>query len=50
MDDSEKDEIIIIHIDTSEGKTVSKIEVPLAELVECYMNVHYPFQNHKYDN
>ena len=50
MDDSEKDEIITIHIDTPEGKTVSKIDVPLSELVECYMNVHYPLQSHKYDN
>ena len=50
MEDSEKDEIITIHIDTPEGKTVSKIDVPLSELVECYMNIHYPLQNHKYDN
>ena len=47
MDDSEKDEIITIHIDTPEGKTVSKIDVPLSELVRCYMNVNYPLSNNK---
>lgn len=42
-----EDEIITIHVDTPEGKTVSKIDVPLSELVKCYMNVHYPLSNNK---
>lgn len=50
MDDSSKVEIITIHIDNPDGKTVSTIDVPLSELVECYMNVHYPLRNHKYVN
>lgn len=40
-------EIITIHVDTPEGKTVSKIDVPLSELVKCYMDVHYPLSNNK---
>lgn len=43
----EEDEIITIHVDTLEGKTVSKIDVPLSELVRCYMNVNYPLSNNK---
>lgn len=42
-----EDEIVTIHIDTPEGKTVSKIDVPLSELVKCYMDVHYPLSNNK---
>lgn len=49
MEDSE-DEIITIHIDNISGETVSKIEVPLSELVELYMNTHYPIKNDKYLN
>lgn len=40
----DKDEIITIHIHNEEGKTVSKIDVPLSELVKCYMNVHFPLK------
>jgi hypothetical protein len=47
MDDSSNDEIITIHIDTPNGRTVSKIDVPLSELVKCYMDVHYPIRNDK---
>lgn len=43
----EGDEIITIHVDTPEGKTVSKIDVPLSELVKRYMNAHYPLSNNK---
>jgi hypothetical protein len=43
----EGDEIITIHVDTPDGKTVSKIDVPLSELVKCYMDVHYPLSNNK---
>lgn len=44
---SDEDEIVTIHIDTPDGTTVSKIDVPLSELVRCYMNVHYPLFNNK---
>lgn len=43
----EEDEIVTIHVDTPEGKTVSKIDVPLSELVKCYMDVHFPICNNK---
>lgn len=43
----DKDEIITICIDNEEGKTVSKIDVPLSELVRCYMNVHFPLKKNK---
>lgn len=33
-----EDEIITIHIDNEEGKTISTIDVHLSELVELYMN------------
>ena len=45
-----EDEIVTIHIDTPEGKTVSKIDVPLSELVKCYMDVHFPLRDNKYNN
>lgn len=43
----DKEEIITICIDNEEGKTVSKIDVPLSELVKCYMNVHFPLKKNK---
>lgn len=45
-----EDEVVTIHIDTPEGKTVSKIDVPLSELVKCYMDVHFPLRDNKYNN
>lgn len=47
MKDKQKDEIITIHIHNEEGKTVSKIDVPMSELVKCYMNVHFPLKKNK---
>lgn len=47
---NEQDEIITVYIDTPEGKTVGKIEVPLSELVELYMNTHYPLRKDKHLN
>lgn len=43
----EEDEIVTIHIDAPDGKTVSKIDVSLSELVKCYMDVHFPICNNK---
>ena len=42
-----EDELIIIHIDNKEGKTIDKIEVMLSELVELYMNTYFPIKEHK---
>lgn len=42
------DEVVTIHIDTPEGKTVSTLKVPLSELIKCYMNVYFPLRKNKY--
>ena len=41
------DEIIHIHIDNEDGKTVSTLDVTVSELVELYMNVNFPLKEHK---
>lgn len=45
-----EDEIITIHIDNEEGKTISTIDVHLSELVELYMNTHFPLRKAKHLN
>ena len=45
-----EDEIITIHIDNEEGKTISTIDVYLSELVELYMNTHFPLRKVKHVN
>lgn len=40
MEENE-DEVITIHIDNEDGKTISTIDVHLSELVELYMNTHF---------
>ncbi len=45
MEETDKDEIVTIHIDTQDGRNICNIDVPLSELVRCYMNVHYPLPN-----
>lgn len=50
MDNEYEDEIITIHVDNEEGKTVSTIDVHLSELVELYMNTHYPLRKVKHTN
>lgn len=43
MEENE-DEVITIHIDNEDGKTISTIDVHLSELVELYMNTHFPLR------
>ena len=45
-----EDEIITIHIDNEEGKTISTIDVYLSELVELYMNTYFPLRRGKHSN
>ena len=45
-----QDEIVTIHIDNEDGTTVSKIDVWLSELVELYMNTHFPLRKYKNTN
>lgn len=40
------DEIIHIHVDNEDGKTVSTLDVSVSELVELYMNTHFPIKEY----
>lgn len=44
------DEIIHIHVDNEDGKTVSTLDVSVSELVELYMNTHFPIKEYKHLN
>lgn len=48
--DGNYDEIIHIHVDKEDGKTVSTLDVSVSELVELYMNTHFPIKEYKYLN
>lgn len=49
MEENE-DEVITIHIDNEDGKTIGTIDVHLSELVELYMNTHFPLRKVKHLN
>lgn len=49
MEENE-DEVITIYIDNEDGKTISTIDVHLSELVELYMNTHFPLRKVRHLN
>ena len=48
--DGKYDEVIHIHVDNEDGKTVSTLDVSVSELVELYMNIHFPIKEYKHLN
>lgn len=46
--DGNYDEVIHIHVDNEDGKTVSTLDVSVSELVELYMNTHFPIKEYKH--
>ena len=48
--DGNYDEILHIHVDNEDGKTVNTLDVSVSELVELYMNTHFPIKEYKYLN
>lgn len=48
--DDNYDEIIHIHVDNEDGKTVSTLDVSVSELVELYMNTHFPIKEYRHLN
>ena len=44
------DEIIHIHVDNEDRKTVSTLDVSVSELVELYMNTHFPIKEYRHLN
>ena len=48
--DGNYDEIIHIHVDNEDGKTVSTLDVSVSELVELYMNTHFPIKEYRHLN
>lgn len=48
--DGKYDEVIHIHVDNEDGKTVSTLDVSVSELVELYMNTHFPIKEYRHLN